>query len=243
MFNNILEITECINKDVNIASSHVTSIGDKVCIELYTNWFSYFEAIKDDEFLEQNLKDLLNRIGTLVKLNNYISGKSSLLDLKFIYSRNDYITMINYDKIEIYLCKESINRLPLDALETEVIADSLLDSINIVELLKYLSEKKILDSYKDIFSALSRGMNTINDVISAVKGKSKGKLTTKVLLMVEDLAIIALLNIDILLDTRNISVSVLDDKVISLDTGAVLADDTIRSVIIDRTTTHLRNSI
>lgn len=243
MFNSSTEVTEYINRDVNIVSCSVALEKDRYIVSLYTNWFGCLETIENNDLMEEKLNDLLNRIDSLVKLNNYMASKISLLSVTFVYSNVDFITMESYNKINIHISPESINRLPLDDLEAEMMANNLLDSLNIVELLNFIDSQNILGKHKDVYEVLNKGMNTLNDVINAVKGKSKGKLSTVILLIIRDLAVLTLLNIDISLDNRNIAVSVFDDKVLSLDTGAVLNNNDVGSVIADRVRTHISNSI
>lgn len=243
MFNSITEVTEYINRDVNIVSCSVALEKDKYIVSLYTNWFSCLETIKNNEQLEENLKGILNRIAMLVKLNNYIASKSSLLNITFIYSNIDFITMDDYNKINIHISPENINMLPLDDLEAELMTNKLLDSLNIVELLHFINNQNILGKHKDVYEVLNIGMNNLNDVINSVRGRTKGRLSTIILLVIRDLAILTLLNVDILLDNRYIEVSVFDDKVLSLDTGAVLSDVNVGKVIADRVRTHIKNSI
>ena len=228
MFNSSTEVTEYINRDVNIVSCSVALEKDRYIVSLYTNWFGCLETIENNDLMEEKLNDLLNRIDSLVKLNNYMASKISLLSVTFVYSNVDFITMDSYNKINIHISPESINRLPLDDLEAEMMSNKLLDSLNIVELLNFIDSQNILGKHKDVYEVLNKGMNTLNDVINAVKG---------------NLAVLTLLNIDITLDNRGIAVNVFDDKVLSLDTGAVLANNDVGKVIADRVRTHISNSI
>ena len=57
MFNSITEVTEYINRDVNIVSCSVALEKDKYIVSLYTNWFSCLETIKNNEQLEENLNN------------------------------------------------------------------------------------------------------------------------------------------------------------------------------------------
>ena len=118
-----------------------------------------------------------------------------------------------------------------------------MDSLNIVELLHCIDKHKVLGKHRDVYEVLNTGMNNLNDVIASVKGKTKGKLSTVILLIIRDLAIIALLRVNILIDIREIDVNIFDNKVLSLDTGAVLNNNDIGIVIADRVKTHISNSI
>ena len=243
MFNSIMEVAEYINKDVNIISCGVTLDDNRYKINLYTNWFGCSETVPDDDKLEERVRGLLNRVGMIVKLNNYIATKNSLLNITFVYSDVDFVTMENYNTVFIHISPENINMLPLDDLEAELLADKLMDSLNIVELLHCIDKHKVLGKHRDVYEVLNTGMNNLNDVIASVKGKTKGKLSTVILLIIRDLAIIALLRVNILIDIREIDVNIFDNKVLSLDTGAVLNNNDIGIVIADRVKTHISNSI
>ena len=66
MFNSSTEVTEYINRDVNIVSCSVALEKDRYIVSLYTNWFGCLETIENNDLMEEKLNDLLNRIDSLV---------------------------------------------------------------------------------------------------------------------------------------------------------------------------------
>lgn len=243
MFLSCSDIESIISNNVNITSFVVESFKDNYKIDFDTVNYSHSLLVQKDDNLDANLNKILSNVDFISKYNSTLKDKS-ILDITFSYSQQSNVVLNDFKDITINLCDRDIDMFIIKN-KNSAILDEFSNCLNILDLLCVIEKYDLLNyNLKNCkFKPLLSGMYNIDDILAIARSNKKGKIQTKIVCLLEEISILALLEIKISLSTKGIIINAIDDKMLDTDTGNTIEDRDSVEFILYRIYKHIYNNI